>query len=84
MADKEKEVNGTNNGGTKEGTQNPENTTEVTIVKQKGGLGTAIKVGGGLLLTAVGVGLGWFLKGIFGGKDDDDEPAAAEAESPAE
>lgn len=84
MADKEKELKGTNGAEPKEGTQNPETPTEVANVKQKKGLGTAIKVGAGLLLTATGVGLGWILKGIFGGKDDEDEPAPDEAETPAE
>ena len=84
MADKEKNVNGVNDGGAQEGGQNQTETTEVTVVKQKNWLGTAIKIGGGLLLTAAGIGLGWLLKGIFGGKDDDGESAAAEAESPAE
>jgi hypothetical protein len=84
MADKEKNVNGTNGEGTPEGNQNPAATTEVTEMKQKGGIGTTIKVVAGLALVAAGTGLGWFLKGIFGGRDDDSESEAAEAEHPEE
>lgn len=60
----------------KEGTQE-ELKTEVTEVK-KGGFGTAIKVGGMLLIGAAFTGLGWILKGILGGKDNEDEGETAE------
>ena len=76
------------NKGANVGEQTPENggqdqNVEVVTVKQKGGLGTAVKVGCGLLLVAAGTGLGWLLKGIFGGRDED-EAVCAENESPTE
>lgn len=59
-------------------------TTEVVAVKQNGGFGTALKIGGGLLLVAAGTGLGWILKGLFGGRDEDDEVEQAESAGPTE
>lgn len=78
-----KENKGTNVG---EETQKEEanQTTEVVAVKQNGGFGTALKIGGGLLLVAAGTGLGWLLKGLFGGRDEDDEVAQAENVGPTE
>jgi len=57
---------------------------EMVVAKQKGGLGTALKIGGGLLLVAAGTGLGWLLKGLFGGRDEDDEAEKAESVGPTE
>lgn len=70
MEDKNKDLN-------KEGTQE-EPKKEVTEMKQKTGFGTALKIGAGLAVGAVFTGLGWFLKGIFSGKDSDDEPVKTE------
>ena len=47
--------------------------------KKKGGflsdLGLGAKIGLGLVFTGVGVGLGFLLKGLLGGKDDDHQDA---------
>ena len=77
-----KENNGTNGEETPK--EEPKQTTEVTVVKQKGGLMTALKIGGGLVLLAAGTGLGWLLKGLFGKSDDDDEEDQAESVGPTE
>ena len=47
--------------------------------KKKGGflsdLGLGAKIGVGLVFTGIGVGLGFLLKGLLGGKDDDHQDA---------
>lgn len=76
MANKENEVK---NGAQVEET-NAEETTEQTttvVVKQKTGVGTAVKIAVGLTVGAALTGLGWVLRGIFGGGQDDDSTEAA-------
>ena len=78
-----KKDNGTNKGeGTQEEEQNQN--TEMVAVKQKSGIGTALKIGGGLLITAALTGLGWMLRGIFEGRDEDDETENTESTEPTE
>lgn len=83
MANQDKEnKNGTNAGeGTPE-TGATEQTTVVTV-PQKTGVGTAVKIVVGLTGAAVFTGLGWLLRGIFGGGRDDDGPDASN-EAPTE
>ena len=84
MANQDGKVNGANKTeGTPEQNKT-EQTTEVTVVKKNDGIGTALKVGGGLLLAAAFTGLGWLLRGFFGGSDEDEDDSAAEAEHPEE
>lgn len=82
MAKQELEKEGT--PVVEETTKEPEK-TEVVVVKGKNGIGTALKIGGGLLFAAAFTGLGWILKGILGGGSDDEEDGgSAETEHPAE
>ena len=74
------------------GANNPEVTPEQTqgeqatmaAVPQKTGFGTALKIGAGLLFGAAFTGLGWILRGVLGGRDDEDDETAASAEHPNE
>lgn len=76
MADKEKV--GTN-GANEEG-KTPETGTEpvVVTVQPKKGVGTTIKIVGGLAVAAVFTGLGYFLRGILGAREDDDPATESE------
>ena len=82
MANKEE------NKGANVGEQTPENggqdqNKEAVTEKQKGGLGTVVKVVVGAVVTAVSFGLGWLAKGLISGRDED-EAVCAENESPTE
>lgn len=57
---------------------------EVTVTTPKTGIGTALKIGGALLFGAAMTGLGWLLRGVFGGGTEENETEAAEAEHPEE
>ena len=84
MANLDNEKNKGTNVGEETPKEEENQTTEVVAVKQNGGFGTALKIGGGLLLVAAGTGLGWILKGLFGGRDEDDEVEQAESAGPTE
>lgn len=84
MANLDNEKNKGANVGEETPKEEANQTTEVVAVKQNGGFGTALKIGGGLLLVAAGTGLGWLLKGIFGGRDEDDEADQAKSDGPTE
>ena len=63
----------------------PEQEPNVVVVTKKTGIGTALKIGGGLLVAATLTGLGWILRGLIGGKTEDDTSGGdAETEHPEE
>lgn len=84
MANLDNEKNKGANVGEETPKEEANQTTEVVAVKQNGGFGTALKIGGGLLFGAAFTGLGWLLRGIFGGRDEDDEVTKAESVGPTE
>ena len=82
MANKEKEVN----NGAQVGETGAEGTAsqDLTVTQQKSGVGTAVKIAIGVVLTAAGTALGWFLRGLTGGGDGEDDCPDASAEAPTE
>jgi len=84
MANLDNEKNKGTNVGEETPKEEPNQTTEVVAVKQNGGIGTALKIGGGLLFGAAFTGLGWLLRGIFGGRDEDDEADQTKSDEPTE
>lgn len=84
MANNEKDVK--TGAQQAEGTQQEGTNEQPTaiVVQQKTGIGTAVKIVGGLVITAAFTGLGWFLRGIFGGGHDEDETDRASEEAPTE
>ena len=78
MANNEKDLNKTNGGQVPEGTPAESGTaqTEMVVVNQKGGFGTAVKTVAGITLGVVLFGLGYFVRGVLGGARGGDETEA--------
>ena len=76
----------TNEGAVETPEQTEGTTTMVVTEKKSSGLGTALKIGAGLLVGAAFTGLGWILRGVFGGghDDEDDEEESTNEETESE